>query len=70
MNPETNKLPEVGSKWRHHNGNEYVVLMIANEATERPEKYPVTVVYCGPNSKVWCRPLSLWYASMTPVEAS
>lgn len=61
------KLPTIGSKWRHHNGNEYTVMLIANFYSERPEKYPVTVVYRGQNDKIWSRPLSLWYASMTPV---
>ncbi len=55
------------SLWRHTNGNVYTVLMIANEFTENPDKYPVTVVYQGANGRVWCRPLSDWHRSMTPM---
>ena len=55
-----------GSRWRHRNGNAYTVLMLANEHTDRPEKYPVTVVYQGDNGRVWSRPLSDWRRSMTP----
>lgn len=41
----------------HHNGSRYVVLVIANEHSER-EEYPVTVVYQGlHNKKVWTKPL-------------
>lgn len=57
-------VPE--SQWRHHNGNLYTVLLIANEHTQRPDEYPVTVVYRGENGRVWSRPLSRWAASMTP----
>lgn len=57
-------VPETGSTWRHKNGNEYTVLLVANLASERNE-YPVTVVYRGQNGKVWSRPLSRWHGSMT-----
>lgn len=54
--------------YRHKNGNEYEVLLIANLGTERPEQYPVTVVYQHTkNGNVWSRPLSDWYRSMTKV---
>ena len=54
------------SEWRHTNGNLYHVLCIANEHTERPDQYPVTVVYQGDNGRIWSRPLSDWHRSMTP----
>lgn len=57
-------VPEIGSTWRHKNGNEYEVLMVANMSSERDE-YPITVVYRGQNDKVWCRTLSRWHGSMT-----
>ena len=56
---------QVGSVWRHTNGNRYTVVCIANENTERPESYPVTVVYRGDNGRIWCRPISEWHRSMT-----
>lgn len=56
------------SLWRHTNGNLYRALMMANIHTERPDQYPVTVVYEGvENGKIWSRPLSEWHRSMTEV---
>lgn len=60
----------VGSKWRHSNGNEYEVVALANENTERPDEYPVTVVYEGRNGRIWSRRLSDWHRSMSPVESA
>lgn len=59
--------PPPGSTWSHTNGNQYTVLCIANEFTERPEQYPQTVVYQGANGKVWSRPVSEWARSMAQV---
>lgn len=56
---------EVGTRWRHYNGNEYVVLHLANEPDD--ERYPLTVVYQGANGKVWARPASDWFRSMTEI---
>lgn len=62
------RKPCVGDVWRHRNGNLYIVMCLANAHTERPEKYPITVVYLGCiNGKVWARPLSDWHRSMTYV---
>lgn len=60
------RKPRAGDVWQHRNGNQYIVMHIANAHTERPEKYPVTVVYMGyDNGRVWARPLSDWHRSMT-----
>jgi hypothetical protein len=60
--------PAWGSRWRHHNGNEYEVTMITNLDTKDASKYPTTIVYVNVlNGKAYSRPLSRWYASMTPV---
>jgi hypothetical protein len=61
------QLPRPTSEWQHDNGNIYVVLCIANEFTEQPERYPQTVVYMGLNGRVWSRPASDWHRSMTLV---
>ncbi|MBU9200099.1 DUF1653 domain-containing protein [Burkholderia multivorans] len=61
------ELPRPTSEWRHQNGNRYTVLCIANEFTERPDKYPPTVVYQGLNGRIWSRPVSDWARSMTLV---
>lgn len=60
-----NTPPELNSKWEHYNGNLYEVILIANEYTEYPDKYPITVVYKGNNGRIWCRPLTKWFDSFT-----
>lgn len=59
------EIPEIGSQWRHRNGNVYTVESITNESTERTGQYPVTVVYRGENEKLWSRPAHDWHRSMT-----
>lgn len=54
-----------GSRWIHHNGNEYTVTLLANMDSDKPE-YPPTVIYQGDNGKVWSRPLTEWHRSMKP----
>lgn len=59
-------LPKIGSLWQHTNGNQYKVIALANTRTERPEEYPVTVVYENINNgAVWCRKATDWHRSMT-----
>ncbi len=59
------RTPAVGSRWQHRNGNQYRVLALANTDSDNHEKYPPTVVYQGPNGKVWSRRLSDWGRSFT-----
>lgn len=54
---------QVGDVWQHTNGNLYTVLHIANEPDEL--RYPRTIVYQGPNGKVWARRADDWHRSMT-----
>lgn len=57
----------INSRWRHYNGAEYKVIVIANnqgdDKTKR-DKYPPTVVYQGTNGKYWARPMDDWHRSM------
>ena len=39
------ETPEKYSYWKHHNGNTYQIIMLANEGTKDEERYPVTVIY-------------------------
>lgn len=64
--PVLDRIPKVDSRWKHHNGNEYRVVMLANLDSMRAE-YPPTVVYVGANGKVWSRPVARWHSSMTPI---
>jgi len=61
-------IPVIGSKWKHHNGNEYIVYDITNEHAEpeRREEYPVTVSYIGSNGKKWSKPLDNFLDRMRP----
>lgn len=68
MKEETNRKPKIGSVWKHKNGNEYIVILYANEESLNETDYPVTIIY--ENTKVhsvWCRRLSDWYRSMTEI---
>lgn len=56
--------PQIGSVWEHTSGNKYIVLLISNTDSTKPN-YPETVIYKGFNGKVWSRPLSDWCRSMT-----
>ena len=50
--------PITGSRWRHHSGRVYVVLMVTNTETTRPERFPMTVVYQNTaNGTRWSRPM-------------
>lgn len=58
--------PEAGQRWRHHSGRVYTVLFLTNnEGDGQRDKYPVTVVYEGENSRRWSGPLSDWHRRMT-----
>jgi hypothetical protein len=59
------EIPRPGSVWKHTSGAHYVVLLIANKHSEQPDRYPVTVVYRSIDQRVWSRPLSDWFRSMT-----
>lgn len=45
---------KAGMICRHHSGNVYTVLAIAN-LIAADKKFPVTVVYQGANGNIWCR---------------
>jgi hypothetical protein len=63
--PLQSRGPAGGTRWQHGNGNQYTVLLVSNEDSTRPEEYPPTVVYQGDDGKIWSRPVSRWYGSMT-----
>ncbi len=60
-------IPKISLKWRHHSGRVYRIVLITNLETQRPDEYPVTVVYANvENGTVWSRPASDWDRSFTP----
>lgn len=64
----TTETPQLNSKWRHTNGRVYLVYVIANEHSTRPE-YPPTVVYYSERQGTWyARPVSDWARSMTRID--
>lgn len=60
-------IPSEKTRWRHYNGNEYEVMYIANEHSERPDDFPMTVVYRGKDGRIWSRPLNEWLDRFTPI---
>ncbi len=62
------KVPGINTRWKHTNGNLYTVLLVTNLGSDRPEKFPVTVVYCGDNGTTWSRPLSKWHGSFVAID--
>lgn len=60
-----NDEPKPGTRWQHRNGNVYTVLILTNQK-DRPDAYPRTVVYYGPDARFWSRPASDWSRSFVP----
>ncbi len=50
-------FPMAGSRWRHHSGRIYVILMMTNIEPERQDQFPTTVVYQSPTGKRYSRSL-------------
>ena len=66
-----NQIPEIGSLWRHKNGQSYFVIIIANKnaSDDKKDEYPVTVVYKrDSDGTAWSRPLSRWHESFTEIK--
>lgn len=63
------ELPEHMSIWLHTSGERYRVILVANEGSDRPGEYPITIVYRRlSDNTVWSRPFSRWYPSFTEIE--
>jgi hypothetical protein len=61
-------LPSPSSAWRHHSGRLYHVILVANEHTTHPDRYPVMIVYRGAvNGFIWSKSLARFLATMTEV---
>lgn len=59
-------FPAIGSRWVHHtNPIPYTVVTIAN--VPATAKYPTTVVYVGPNAKMWTKTLEDFLSTMRPM---
>lgn len=54
-----------GQMWLHHSGRMYEVLMLANEGTQRPAEYPVTIIYRGSNGQTWAKTEQRFRETMT-----
>lgn len=60
------EAPNLYTRWKHHSGRVYTVLLITNTANTNPE-YPVTVCYAGENGNTWSKTLKRFYETMTPL---
>lgn len=56
--------PKSEDRYIHHNGNEYEVILVANQHSDR-EDYPTTVVYSGKDGKIWSKTLEDFLSKMT-----
>lgn len=60
--------PVIGSKWKHHKGEVYIVLGVTSSPEEfNAEKFPISVFYEGPDGRRWTRTLESWKQSFTPL---
>lgn len=55
---------DYGRFWRHPNGLEYKVVTVANGHSMH-KSYPVSVVYEGPNGKIWVKEIENFLRNMT-----
>ena len=60
-----NITPKIGSKWIHHNGLEYTIILIANTEFSNFQ-YPVTIIYKGDNGNIWAKPLDNFLKKLSP----
>lgn len=58
--------PELGATWTHTKGTQYVVLEVSSsEDGDRGGKFPVTILYLGPDGRIWPRTVPRWHEGMT-----
>lgn len=51
-------MPKPNDIWRHLESNiTYMVIMLSNTGSTKPEAFPVTVVYVTDEGSIWSRPL-------------
>ncbi len=58
------RIPIVGSVWRHKNGTLYTVDLLLNLHSTDSE-FPIIIGYHSSSMKAWGRPLYRWHESMT-----
>ena len=59
-------IPEQGSEWTHKKGTIYLVLETSAPSDDPADtKFPVTVLYMGPDGRIWPRTLPRWHEGMT-----
>lgn len=54
------------SRWRHHSGRYYTVLLLANVHAGDQENYPRYVIYRDDSGRTWAKSPERFLASMTP----
>jgi hypothetical protein len=62
------EIPKIDTRWRHTNGNHYIIYDVTNLHSTNLEKYPIRISYRGDNGFTWSRNLDDWHRSMTKVE--
>ncbi len=60
-------FPVIGSRWKHHSNDIiYTVSAIAN--IPETSDYPMSVVYVGPNGKIWVNTLQRFLTTMIALD--
>lgn len=57
-----------GTRWQHHSGKYYRVMMLTNEHSQQREKFPLTVVYMDEQQRTWSRPVMKFIYKFMPVK--
>lgn len=60
------ELPKVWERYRHTDGSEYTVELVANVGSQQAD-FPATVVYRDDDGRAWSEPLGRFLADMTRV---
>lgn len=60
---------QLGSHWKHNNGNAYILDSISNAESDR-EEYPTIINYHGTDFNHWSKPIEEFLSKMTPCDST
>ena len=62
------KMVQPGTRWQHHSGKYYRVMMLTNEYSQQQDKFPLTVIYMDEQQRTWSRPVMKFIYKFKPVK--
>lgn len=60
---------QLGSHWKHQNGNVYILDSVSNAESQR-EEYPTLINYHGTDFNHWSKPIEEFLSKMSPCDSS